>query len=309
MRQSNEHNPNGHLSIQPDGRSRYVGPAFWGSVVAHIPELEDYLRDQDSQTFDLSGIPESLERLKSLDHQASRQSGHGPPDVRELSEELKEFHRMPNLAHMLREVPPRNICRILCESFIQSIHPIIVLLHLPSFYLQYDRFWVSYEAYSHEGLPEGFLAECPTFLPMLFAILFSGSAALPKVEDRSLVGEDEMTILSRRLYKATMRSLSLVGFPRNPTIYSLTAYLIWQNPLIREEDSLTSTSFISTAVRVGQAMGLHRDGSCFGLDPVQTELRRRLWWHIIHMDVMASTSSGLPPLMMDDRYHVCIISE
>lgn len=34
----------------------------------------------------------------------------------------------------------------------------------------------------------------------------------------------------------------------------------------------------------GHAIGLHRDGTKLGLDPVVTEYRRRLWSYLIHAD-------------------------
>lgn len=41
-------------------------------------------------------------------------------------------------------------------------------------------------------------------------------------------------------------------------------------------------------IRLAQTMGLHRDGKALGLSPFETELRRRLWWHIVHLDFRAA---------------------
>lgn len=38
------------------------------------------------------------------------------------------------------------------------------------------------------------------------------------------------------------------------------------------------------AISIGQAIGLHRDGSKLGLDPYMTEYRRRLWSYLVHAD-------------------------
>lgn len=35
------------------------------------------------------------------------------------------------------------------------------------------------------------------------------------------------------------------------------------------------------AVRIAQALGLHRDGERLGLSTFQSEMRRRLWWHLL----------------------------
>lgn len=44
-------------------------------------------------------------------------------------------------------------------------------------------------------------------------------------------------------------------------------------------------------------MNLHRDGSSLGLSPFETEMRRRLWWHIVHVDYRMSELVGAKPSM------------
>jgi hypothetical protein len=55
-------------------------------------------------------------------------------------------------------------------------------------------------------------------------------------------------------------------------------------------------------MRVAQTMGLHRDPANFGIEPCEAEYRRRIWWHIVHMDGVVAMSSGLPPLVSDEKY-------
>ncbi|KAF2096748.1 hypothetical protein NA57DRAFT_78343 [Rhizodiscina lignyota] len=95
----------------------------------------------------------------------------------------------------------------------------------------------------------------------------------------------------------------MVGFPGgNTTVFALAAFVILHVPLIREETE-RSTAFISTAFRVGQKIGLHRDPQCLDITGVEAELRRRLFWHILHKDALSSTASGLPQMMSNQRQH------
>lgn len=48
-------------------------------------------------------------------------------------------------------------------------------------------------------------------------------------------------------------------------------------------------------------MGLHRDGSNFGLPEIECETRRRLWWHIMYLDVRGAIAAGLAPLGGSDK--------
>lgn len=46
-------------------------------------------------------------------------------------------------------------------------------------------------------------------------------------------------------------------------------------------------------IRMGQALGLHRDGTHFDyLSPFEIEMRRRVWWTLCMLDVRASEDQG-----------------
>ncbi|EMT67528.1 hypothetical protein FOC4_g10005624 [Fusarium odoratissimum] len=46
-------------------------------------------------------------------------------------------------------------------------------------------------------------------------------------------------------------------------------------------------------IRVAQSLGLHKDGTKLGLPPLESELRRRVWWHIITRDSRSGEDFGL----------------
>ena len=209
-------------------------------------------------------------------------------------------HALPKL---LEDLPSRHTSDQLYQSFVVSIHAILPLLYLHSFDEEYHRFWDWIENGNRKGPPTGILAENPSFLPLLFAVLFGGSVSCPNEVLQSEFHHMPRSAVTSRLCEVAMRTQSLVAFPRNPTIYSLMSFLIVQNLLVREEEPLASCSYISVALRVAQAMGLHRDGSSFGLAPIEIEIRRRIWWHIIHTDVMTSIPSALPPSCLSDTIY------
>lgn len=57
----------------------------------------------------------------------------------------------------------------------------------------------------------------------------------------------------------------------------------------------TLFSMTGVALRLARKMGLHRDGTSLGLSPFETEERRRLWWHILHVDFRLSEVLGTKP--------------
>ena len=185
----------------------------------------------------------------------------------------------------LNKLPSRAICDRLILSFVQTVHPVVPLLHLPSFKRDYERFWNEHQDQEWHEAPPVIIAEESSLVPCLFSMIFASLMANPMATQN----DSELRKLDPKvLFDATMATLGLTGFPRRPSLYSLSAFLFSQNTLIREEEPTESFSFISIAFRAALGMGLHRDPSEFHLGAVITEVRRRIWWHILHIDSMVS---------------------
>lgn len=199
---------------------------------------------------------------------------------------------------MLEHLPTKRQSHILYKGFLSGVHAISPVLHPPTILKSYNAFWdwYDYSSYSGDPCPE------PSFIPLLYAIWYGGSVT---VSMRTITTEFNATsrfVLSKLYHDEVTRWLTKITFPRSPSLQGLAAYLIVQTILSREEEPLTSSLFISLAMRVAQTMGLHRDPAKFGLGPCEAEYRRRLWWHIVHMDGVVAMSSGLPPLVSDENY-------
>lgn len=205
-----------------------------------------------------------------------------------------------SLASTLSELPPREVCDSVYEDFVERVHPLIPLIHLPTFDRLYRRFWDWHKTWTVGDAPDGVLAENPSFLPLLLTVLFTGSIARSTSD---AVPTMHLPLdRQKKLYSMILAALAMVGFPHSPSLYSLMAFLLLNSMLIREEESLSSCSFVAVAFRVCQAMGLHKDGTEFGLDDVQIEERRRVWCHLMHLDVMTSIVSGLPLVASSEMF-------
>ena len=64
-------------------------------------------------------------------------------------------------------------------------------------------------------------------------------------------------------------------------------------------DSHSLWTLTGVATRIGQRMGLHRDGVDIQLPPFETEIRRRLWWQIIMLEARAGEFSGVGQVIRD----------
>lgn len=203
------------------------------------------------------------------------------------------------LTCLLALLPTKSRCSVLCNSFFVTVFPLIAVLHLPSFIAEYDEFWDDFESRErHSSNPGPLLRRNPSFVCLLFSILYAGASSMPDLLNPESEDQD---IAPGDLYFASVLSAAFVGFPRRPSLYSLCAYLFTQSQLSREEEFADAPSYVNKAFRVALGMGLHRDGSRLGLGPAESEVRRRLWHHVIHLDVLGAATSGLAPLFIDEK--------
>lgn len=199
---------------------------------------------------------------------------------------------------MLEHVPTRRQSHILYKGFMSGIQAISPVLHPPTILKLYNAFWDWYDYTSYSGEP----CPNPSFIPLLYAIWYGGSVTISIRTIKTEFNAPSRVSLSTMYSEEVTRWLTKISFPRSPSLQGLAAYLIVQTILSKEEEPLTSSLFVSLAMRVAQTMGLHRDPANFGIEPCEAEYRRRLWWHIMHMDGVVAMSSGLPPLVGDENY-------
>lgn len=196
------------------------------------------------------------------------------------------------LANLLETLPPKVVCDALLHSFSIGVHPILPLIHFPSLQKDYNSFW-QWCRNSDISQPDNKLLSDPTFLCILFAVLYCGAkTALPAIWMASDLERVKKEIIVEQLQRSHSASLDACQHLRYPTFSTLISSLLAHGCSRPDIEFLEDLRFLSTVVRIAQSMGLHLDGSFFGLDPVTCELRRRVWWHIVWLDVQASIVHG-----------------
>lgn len=99
----------------------------------------------------------------------------------------------------------------------------------------------------------------------------------------------DQDITVEQLRTTYLTSLTMCQHLQHPTFSTLVSSLLAHS--CSKPDAAHFGDF-STILRIAQNMGLHRDGSSFGLDAITSELRRRVWWHVVWIDVQASILHG-----------------
>ena len=202
---------------------------------------------------------------------------------------------------ILALLPTKETCESLCNLFFGTVFPLTPILHLPSFADDFQTFWEETSSkLGHDSEIGPFLRRKPSFVCLLSSILFAALKSASTSRLQSTLG-GTADLAAGDLYFVAVISATLAGFPRRPSLYSLAAYIFTQSQFVMEEDFSDSPDFITTAFRIALGMGLHRHLPKAGFSTAELETRRRLWWYILHLDVMSSASSGLSPLFIDDK--------
>ncbi|KAF3913143.1 hypothetical protein AA313_de0202979 [Arthrobotrys entomopaga] len=368
----------GHLSIQEDGRTRYVGSTFWAFISNEISELNQVLQSQTdtpeevkgsqplhdtelprtcnlmedegkckggndgdqhqtnpkptglqkvfspSDPFSLKEAPrvdltsnpaqEMARVMAAMDGEIDHSHGFVNPKAdmsilrilpanstmcaaAKLQAGFAPEHQVKQMAWFLKYLPLEPQSHALYKAFLSGVHPVIPLLHAPSFNKDYTNFWKLKDEETIDNV-----SFSPTFIPLLFAVLFTGALSISNRKFQDVFKEHSRRDITSHLQRAAIASLAVTAFPRGPTLSSLIAYLLMNTCNIREEEPLTSYSFVGVAMRAAQSAGLHREPKSFkGLNEIEREVRRRIWWHIVYLDVQAAIATGLPPLGGSDE--------
>ncbi|EEH16047.2 hypothetical protein PABG_06134 [Paracoccidioides brasiliensis Pb03] len=293
----------GHLSLEDGGKSRYVGTTYWAYISREITEPDRLLHHQsrphgrsptpsdgyssvDEDQFQDPTLSTNSHRTKPS-HCARNDSFHRSVPVSTGDSSASQDNSIESC--MLENVPTRAQTRILYKGFMSGVHAISPVMHSPSILEKYHAFWDWYENMGQSGEP----CPDPSFIPLLYAIWYGGSVTISLRIIRDEFDIESRAALSTPFHDEVTRWLRKISFPRNSSIHGLMAFLLVQTILSREEEPLASSLFISLALRVAQSKGLHRDPAQVGISACEAETRRRVWWHIVHMDGVVAMSSGL----------------
>ncbi|KAJ5989267.1 hypothetical protein N7481_004477 [Penicillium waksmanii] len=245
-------------------RERHVGQGFWAFV-------------EDKNVADRISIPRHL-----FYNEPEGEPSMPPPYISSFA-----------LAKLLPRLPTKPVCDALLQSFLLRVYPIYPLINPPAFIPQYHLFWRLFASGSPESLVHPKLLEDPTYVCLIWAILYAGSSALSFAEWNSapLKDLDQLQTIDQ-LQLACSESLIACRHIDHPTLHSLTASIIAYHFDVNK--GLSSSFFITTTQRLAHSMGLHIDAADPLLISSSAEHKRRIWWHIVWLDLQTSIATGLP---------------
>jgi len=94
----------------------------------------------------------------------------------------------------------------------------------------------------------------------------------------------EKKALSAKYKFGIEQALARASFLESSELIVLQALVIYLGCIWSQDEGRTGCVLTRLAIGIAEWMGLHRDGSNFGLPPFECEMRRRLWWLLCVLD-------------------------
>ncbi|KAI0417492.1 transcription factor [Xylaria grammica] len=278
-----------------ESRSYYVNNALWVTLSSEVEELRDLLFEpatEDAADYEPASSPFPSEA--SFNTSATIPSDSCRPG---LSAAILGYRAVSFSLQHLHPSLPQAVA--LYAAFTDNVAPLVRIFHMPTLTRIYWDAIASIE--SLDKITE----------TLLFAIRYSAVVSLTPEACLSTLGETRDRALEKSRF-AVEQALARSNILNTQNMTVLQAAVLFLSALPNEEDSRAAWSLTSLIYHIARTMGLHRDGTKFGLKPFETELRRRLWWQICIIDSRSSeyhcnepiarafTSDTKPPLHVDD---------
>lgn len=171
--------------------------------------------------------------------------------------------------------------------FCRRVDPLLKIIHVPTFEATLLKAMADLQSIG------------PVTQSLLFAIYYSAVGSCTNKECRRRFGENRDVLLQRYARVIESALADNYSMPVLETLQALVLYVI----CLRRDDSIGNIrALFSLCVRMAQLIGLQEDpGDAFS--PYESELRRRLWYHISGLESRGAEEGGARQTsIMEDRH-------
>lgn len=198
----------------------------------------------------------------------------------------------------------------LWQAFVSNVEPLTKILHIPTVQP------VVFEAINN---PDG---TCKNVKALLSAIYFAAATSLQPDDVNHLLGQEKRIAIKmlKQNFEQSLEQANILDSPTLTSLQALAIYLVSFLPRHVADDPAALTSrqlsvrahnagrsvwvLNGLAIRLAQSIGLHQDGKSFNLSPFDSEIRRRLWWHLWAKDARASEDHGITVASFDSPPYI-----
>ncbi|KAK5703812.1 hypothetical protein LTR97_002825 [Elasticomyces elasticus] len=193
---------------------------------------------------------------------------------------------------IFKPLPSREIAMGLLKDYFEHFNQMFPLFHEPTFMHLVDK---HYSLEPYEG--SGWWASLNVALAIAHRLRVMSNVVGQE--------EDEQAWGYLKNAMAVMTELTM----RNTDLLSVQALLGMALFLQGTPNPQPSFFLVAAAIRLAHSIGLHKRGSGFGLNAVESEQRKRVFWIAYLLDKDICLRSGRPPSQDDDDMNVELPSE
>ncbi|TVY45871.1 Bikaverin cluster transcription factor [Lachnellula occidentalis] len=260
----------GRLVLQDANRSRYVNSGFWSRVNDELDDLKmesHGLGIDDSDTSEDEASPgkspsstQELQRTPLERHAFLFRHNLSPS-----TPDLREFHPLPS------QIP------FLLDIFSENVNSIMRIVHVPT---------LTKMVRDLRGSDMTSLS--PANEALMFSIYYAAITSMEEDDIKTNFGVSK-TDLNLKYRLGLELALAKADFLNVPDLVLVQAFAIFLSLGRRHDSPRFVWMMTGLVIRMGQALGLQRDGAHFKyLTPYEIEMRRRAWAVLCWLDIRAA---------------------
>ncbi|KIW08783.1 uncharacterized protein PV09_00718 [Verruconis gallopava] len=288
-----------HVATQtsPPGTPQGESPVAC-TLLESMVEATGRLNIDEDGNYDYSGSNSGLllvERIRQrCDQLLNRRYGSGPNAAQErrspAGTSSRLLHRPSSRPRSLTALPSWDIAVLYTNAVFSEAFSLFNFIHRPSFESRLQLYYSARNA----GLE-------PTLEDTRFEALLNAMFALGELfnaaGDSSQAGSAAREARSEQFFAAAQQSLDLTDCRDTLSLQALLCSIIY----LQGSGQIPSCyTYLSLAMTAAVRMGMHRADSLSKFDPLEREVRKRIFWTIRAMDSYITTVLDLPRTLRDD---------
>ncbi|TQV91571.1 Fungal specific transcription factor [Cordyceps javanica] len=273
----------GRLIPGNSGQSQYIASGFWSQISDELDSLKietERLVDGGSDTSDDDiSSPATNHSTLELDRTPAQRHAFLFGSNLRPQASAADCHPLPSQVPFLIDIFATNVNMIAQVAHIPTVRKLI------------------------REVPGGDLsALSPADAALMFAIYYAAVTSMEETEVSLNFGITKAK-LNLKFRVGFEQAMASADFLNNPTLVLVQAMVIFLFLARRHDSPRFIWMMTGIAIRMAQAIGLHRDGSHFpNLSPYEVEIRRRVWWALCMVDARASGDQGTDLTILQDAF-------
>ncbi|KAI0976724.1 fungal-specific transcription factor domain-containing protein [Xylaria arbuscula] len=257
---------------QDSTASRYMSGEFWSSLCNEVGGLRQALEQSTDSDDDEDDAAAEGSTPESMGGGGS--SAPTPPGI------LLGTSQTRSISH-----PSPDQIRHLAAVYFRNVDLHLKILHRPTVLSALKHLANNPETaadLSHERTA------------LFFAIYYAAVTSLTPVECNLTQGQPRADLVA--LFQASIeQALVRADYLNNTSLETLQALTLYACCMRSHNGSRASWVLLGLPIRLAQALDMHKDGdgtTASRFTPFEAEMRRRLWWQLIVLDIRAAEDRG-----------------